>query len=30
MNQCTVVVITPYLESLVDKGFCFGGDLCLF
>ncbi|CAL1129119.1 unnamed protein product [Cladocopium goreaui] len=30
MNQCTVVVFTPYLESLVDKGYCFGGDLCLF
>jgi hypothetical protein len=24
-----VVVFTPYLESLVDKGYCFGGDLCL-
>ena len=30
MNQCTAVVLTPYLESLVDKGYCFGGDLCLF
>ena len=30
MNQCTVVVLTPYLENLVDKGYCFGGDLCLF
>ena len=30
MNQCTVVVLTPYLESLVDKGYCFGGVLCLF
>ena len=30
MNQCTVVVFTPYLENLVDKSTCFGGNLCLF
>ena len=30
MNNCIIVVFTPYLEGLADKGFCFGGDLCLF